>query len=296
MRTHPNYCRQYGAALMNVSLVIVFSLSGCMELPRNVVGPDAPVPTEQASISSLKPDTTDFVPEEKLSPRELLDRAKKEHDKLDSYITRLRRTECVNDKVSPMSVLHFKYRTEPKSVHFRWIGEHAHGREILWTEEKNDGKLQIRLAAGDMPLARPGTRLSLSPESPLVRSQSPHHISEAGFNIYLDLLDRRLKEDQKDPSKNLVKNLGLRRRKEYPYPLAGVEVVRFAGEEKCLSQDGRHHLYFDTNPNSPSYGLPVISLLYDAGGREVEYHCYDRFLSPVNLDDKDFDPDFLWQR
>jgi len=27
----------------------------------------------------------------------------------------------------------------------------------------------------------------------------------------------------------------------------------------------------------------------------VEYYCYDRFLFPVALDNKDFDPDELWK-
>lgn len=294
MLTQSDHVRQSGSALMGVSLCVVLCLAGCMDLPHKG-GPPDPLPIDQGLRTSQKSLSEEFTPDAKLTPRELLERGREQNQKIDSYIARFRRQECEHGKLKPLGVLQFKYRREPLSVHFRWIGEFGYGREILWTKDQNDGKLQIRLAAGDLPLAKAGTKLSLSPDSPLVRAQSTHHISEAGFVTYLDILAERLQEQEKSSKSGMVKELGLARRPEYPYPLAGVEFVRFAGEEKCLTDDGKQQLFFDTNPNSPSFGLPVISLILDNTGQLMEYHCYDRVLTPVNLDDKDFDPAFLWR-
>ncbi|HEY8504523.1 MAG TPA: DUF1571 domain-containing protein, partial [Gemmataceae bacterium] len=233
-------------------------------------------------------------PEHAGSVEELYRRALKRHESIDSFTARLQRRECGRTGPKPLELLLFKYRKTPLSIHFKWVGEEGRGREVLWVEGKYDNKIQIRTAAGDVPLMPAGQRLALSPTSPLVRAQSRHHIREAGMTGTLEMLARKLRAQEMNPSVPLLKYLGPAERPEYPYPLDGLEVTMSPDEEDCLPEGGTRYVYFDPMPGSPSFGLPVVFVTNDRSGRTVEYYCFDRFLCPVRLDDRDFDPDVLW--
>src|SRR5439155_7354879 len=49
---------------------------------------------------------------------------------IDSYIARLRRREQVDGKDKPEETLLFKFRKQPFSVYFKWIGPEGTGREV----------------------------------------------------------------------------------------------------------------------------------------------------------------------
>jgi len=42
---------------------------------------------------------------------------------MDSYIARLTRREQVNGKKQPEEIILFKFRQQPWSVYFKWLGE-----------------------------------------------------------------------------------------------------------------------------------------------------------------------------
>jgi hypothetical protein len=73
-------------------------------------------------------------------------------------------------------------------------------------------------------------------------------------------------------------------------PLEGVEESIRKGEQDGLPNGGTRHWFFDAKADSPSYGLPVLVILFDSAGKELEYYRYTQFKSPANLTNADFDP------
>lgn len=209
---------------------------------------------------------------------------------LDSYIARVHRREQVNGKAKPEEVFLFRYRKQPLSVYFKWIGTEGHGREVVYVQGQYGNKIHTLLAAGDMPLAPAGQRLAVAPDSIFVRNASRHSITEAGIGNIITGCGRLLDAlERNDPKAGTVKSLGLVKRPEYPTPLEAVERTIPAGADPDVPRGGRRMCFFDMMAR-----LPVLVATFDATGHEVEYYCYDRLEFPVKLDDDDFNPDKLW--
>jgi hypothetical protein len=222
--------------------------------------------------------------------RRLYREAAAAYAKQGSYIARLRRREFVQGRQKPEEVLIFKFREQPYSVHFKWLGDEGKGREVVYVRGQGDDRLHVLTAAGDIPFTPAGRRLDLAPDSLLVRSASRYPITEAGVGAMIArfgrLLDTLTRPEGQGTS---VKYLGSVQRPEYPVPLEGVECQFPPGREPEIPQGGRRLLFFD-----PGTKFPVLSMTYDAGGREVDYYCFDRFQLGVHLDDDDFSPEKLW--
>ncbi len=209
---------------------------------------------------------------------------------IDSYIARVRRREQANGKAKPEEVFLFKYRKQPLSVYFKWIGTEGHGREVVYVQGQHGNKIHTLLAAGDMPLAPAGQRLAVAPDSIFVRNASRHSITEAGighiianYGKLLDALDRG------DPKAGTVRCLGSVKRPEFETPLEGIERTIPPNVDPDVPRGGRRLCMFDIAAR-----LPVLVITLDAAGNEVDYYCYDRLQFPVKLNDDDFDPDKLW--
>jgi hypothetical protein len=93
-----------------------------------------------------------------------------------------------------------------------------------------------------------------------------------------------------------VKSLGQVSRKEYPYPLDGVEITLRPGDDATLPKGGKELVFFDPNPDSSGYAMPVLVIVFEPGEREVEYYSFDRFRAPAGLTDADFTPDRLGKK
>jgi hypothetical protein len=224
--------------------------------------------------------------------RQLYRQAAERYAGIDSYIVRLTRREQVRGKNQPEEVILFKFRKEPWSLYFKWLGPAGQGREVVYVKGQYENKIHTLLAAGDHPLMAAGNRIALPVDSILVRSASRHPITAAGIGASIDrigaLLDARDRGDQRPGTLN---DLGLQTREEFPHPLDTVEHVIPPGVEPELPRGGRRLYYFD-----PESHLPVLVQARDDRGQEVEYYRYDRFQYPVKLDNDDFDPDKLWAR
>jgi hypothetical protein len=255
---------------------------------QSPVVPPAPTPPQPPSADA--PAAPAPTPSDPDPIRRLYRDAAAAYAKQGSYIARLRRREFVQGKQKPEEVLIFKFREQPFSVHFKWLGDEGKGREVVYVRGRDDDKLHILTAAGDIPFAPAGRRLDLSPDSMLVRSASRYPITEAGIGSMIarfgKLLDALARQEAPGVS---VKYLGPVPRPEYPVPLEGVECQFPPGREPDLPQGGRRLVYFD-----PGTKFPVLSMTYDAAGREVDYYCFDRFQLNVRLDDDDFRTDKLW--
>ena len=244
-------------------------------------------PPAAAPAASPQADGTQATPH---TARQLLDRAEARCARLDSYIVRLTRREYVKDKPGPEEIISFSFRKNPFSVHFKWLGNTAKGREVVYVKGRFESKIHTKVAAGDALLLPAGARLSLSPDNPLVRSASRHPITDAGIchcvTSLLALLDR---QERGDHRLGTLTVLAPQRRPEYPKPVETLERIIPPNVEPELPHGGRRLIYFD-----PDWHLPLLVLTYDDKGNEVEYYRYDRLITPANLDDDDFNPDKLW--
>jgi hypothetical protein len=222
--------------------------------------------------------------------REMYRLAAERYDTIDSYIARMRRREQVNGKDRPEELLLFKFRKEPWSVYFKFLGPEGKGREVVYVKGQYGNQIHTLLAAGDMPLAPAGKRMALAPDSLFVRAASRHSITEAGIGDIIRRFGRLLDALEKgDTHFGTVRYLGPVKRPEYEAPLEAAEVTLPPGLDAALPRGGKRLVMFD-----PASRLPVLVITQDDTGHEVEYYCYDRLESPVRLDADDFNPDKLW--
>jgi hypothetical protein len=213
---------------------------------------------------------------------------------IDSYIARLTRREQVNGKSQPEEVLLFKFRKQPWSVYFKWLGTTGQGREVVYVKDQYENKLHTLLAAGDHPLMGAGKRLSLPIDSIFVRNASRHPITEAGFGASVERLTRLLDAaEHGDKRGGTLTVLPAQSRPEFSKPVWAVEhtLPPGGGFDPSLPRGGRRLYFFD-----PDSKLPLLVTAVDDRGQEVEYYRYDRLQYPVKLDNDDFNPDKLWAR
>ncbi len=216
--------------------------------------------------------------------RRLYDRAMERYSTIDSYIARLRRQEQVNGRDKPEELLLFKFRKQPWSVYFKWLGPKSAGREVVYVKGRYGNMIHTLLAAGDMPLVPAGKRMALAPDNIFVRSASRHAITEAGIGYLIDRFGTLV---QSPPG--AVTYLGRQSRSDVDVPLEAVEQILRPGQESQLPHGGRRLWMFNAED-----GLPMLLITTDHTGHQVEYYCYDRLQCPLHLDDSDFNPDQLW--
>jgi hypothetical protein len=149
--------------------------------------------------------------------------------------------------------------------------------------------MQILTGKGD---GLSGLRVTKSPNDDMVKARSRHDIRDSGFGSKIANFKAAIEklEAGKVPPDS-IKSLGPIKRPEYAHELEGVLFTIRAGEDKAVPNGGTREVYFDPKPESPSYGFPVVSVLFDSTGREVEYNLFDKFRLPANLTDADFSPD-----
>ncbi len=259
--------------------------------PANQQGADAPrSPADNRGVNTPRSPAQADGTMPQHTARQLLQQAAARCATLDSYIVRLTRRETSKGKLGPEEIIAFSFRKQPFSVHFKWLGKTAEGREVVYVKDRFDNKIHTKVAAGDSLLLPAGSRLSLSPDNPLVRAASHHPITDAGVcqcvEAMVALLDAQERGDRR---RGTLTVLSPQRRPEYSKPVETMERTIPPGIEPDLPRGGRRLIYFD-----PDWQLPMLVITYDDKGNEIEYYHYDRLITPVNLDDDDFNPDKLW--
>ncbi|HTU23658.1 MAG TPA: DUF1571 domain-containing protein [Gemmataceae bacterium] len=249
---------------------------------------ETPVPPAQVPPAAQQPDGTTQTPPH--TARQLLEQAAARCATLDSYIVRLTRRENRKGTLGPEEIIAFSFRKKPFSIHFKWLGKTAEGREVVYVKDRFGNKIHTKVAQGDSLLLPAGARLSLSPDNPLVRSASRHPITDAGVCHCVQALTALLDAQERgDRRKGTLTAIAPQRRPEYPQPVETLEYLIAPGVEPELPRGGRRLIYFD-----PENHLPMLVVTYDDKSNEVEYYRYDRLIAPANLDDDDFNPDKLW--
>jgi hypothetical protein len=255
--------------------------------------PPASRPTAEPAIlpaSALTPAPV-LPPSSSGSVRQLMQQAAAAYAGIDSYIARLTRREQVNGKIEE-EVMLFKFRKEPWSVYFKWLGEVGKGREVIFVKGQHGSQIHTLLAAGDHPFKPAGSRMALAPDSPFVRMASRHPITEAGIGASIERLLTLLDAiDHGDTRRGSVMEIGIQQRPDYDGPLEVIEHTFPPGYDLTMPRGGKRYYGFDAQSH-----LPVLVTARDDKGQEVEYYRYDRLQYPVRLDNDDFDPDRLWSK
>jgi hypothetical protein len=224
--------------------------------------------------------------------REVYERAARQYAAMDSYMMRLRRREVVNGQNRPEELMLAKFRREPWSVYFKWIGEEAKGREVVFVKGRYKNHIHTHTAAGDIPLLPAGQRFEVAPESMLVRSKTRYAITDAGLESIIRRYGKIVEQVEKgDGRHGSLRYLGKLKRPEFENWVEGVLQTVPPQFDPLLAKGGQRWWFFDTTNH-----LPVLLIAQDETGREVEYYCHDHIQFPVRLDDDDFNPDKLWKR
>lgn len=285
-----------------IVLLTLLSVTGCATLGKRETAPANPSPpgkTESIKPPSTPPPAEPSVvrpvmhqlpetPEPKPdadAPRRLYREAVAAYARQPSYIARLKRREWANGRPRPEETLIFKFREDPWSVHFKWLGQEGQGREVLYVRGQHGDKLHILTAANDVPFTPGGRHLALALDSLLVRSSSRYPITEAGIGRLIERYGRLLDAVDSKQEGAAVKPFGSVQRPEYATPLEGVECQLPANFAPEVPQGGKRLVYFD-----PTTKFPVVTATYDLAGQEVDYACFDRLQLGVRLDDDDFNP------
>src|SRR5437763_213196 len=121
-----------------------------------------------------RPDATPPPAEDPLL--KLARRAAEKAKGLNSYQVRIRRKETIDDKDQPLEFILFKYRRAPLSIHCKWLGDEANGREIVYVKGQYEDKIQILTGKGDLLGA--GRQMAMPPDSPLVLSKLRYPTTE----------------------------------------------------------------------------------------------------------------------
>jgi hypothetical protein len=222
---------------------------------------------------------------------ELYQKAAQTYASMDSYTVRLRRREVVGNQNRPEEILLFKWRREPWSVYFKWLGAEGKGREVIYVRGRYEGALHTLTAAGDLPLLPAGRHIKVSPDGVLVKSKSRYPITQAGLGVLVERFGKIVEnQDKGDLHEGSLKYLGQLKRPEYEHNVEGVLQIVPAKGDPNLPRGGQRHWFFD-----PESHLPMLLITQDETGREVEYYCHDRLMFPIHLTDDDFNPDLLWK-
>jgi hypothetical protein len=259
-----------------------------------------------ASATGVRPAATRVRPAAAAEPiaesnldalRRLAKRSSEKYAALDGFECRLTRREMVGKQSMPQEELQYTFRRDPYSVHIKWVGLEGQGRELIYVGSKPDAKVQILTGKNEGLIVPAGKRFTFAPTDSSVRSKSRHDIRESGMAIAVGWFGRVVAIVEKDPAQaKRMKYLGVvKGRPERPAGLEGVEETLPPDWEPMLPRGGKRVTYFDPDPSSPSFGLPILVTAYNESGREVEYYFFDQ-LKPIKPTDADFDPDRLWKR
>ncbi len=258
--------------------------------------PDGPIQPVSATTTA-EPVATVEKEDAATAGRRIHQRAVAAYAALHSFEARLTRRETFNGKANPQETIAYKFRKEPFSVRLKWLGQEGQGREVIYVQGQHGGKMHVMPAKQDTFLLPP-VKMAFLPDDPMVRSKTRHDIREAGFGESIRQLGNLVEMAAKSPTgRDRLHYLGLVMRPEFQNRMECMEEIIPARTEALFPQGGKRVYFFDTGTNSPSNGLPVLVVAYDASTRkEVEYYCFDNFMHPINLSDKDFDPDQVFKK
>ena len=214
--------------------------------------------------------------------RLLIAESRVKYQAVQDYSCTFFKRERMDGKLSDMNIMVMKARARPTSLYFKFIQPYA-GREAIWIEGKNNGKVIAHEAGLNKVLA--GT-MHLDPKGDMAMEDNRHPISEAGIGSLIETVTQRWNTE-------LIP--GVTRVVFHPHAKVGervctmVETIHDVHKEKCAF--ARVKLYIDHEN-----GLPIRFEGYawpKHPGQEselIEEYTYFNLKINPGLKDRDFDP------
>ena len=282
-----------------------------VEMP-DVSGPDTsapiqskankPAPTASVSLASPIPNTVDVSKAIPMSMaakddaqnlaqvRQIVDGSRRFFEEHPKYSCRVTRQETIGHRQMPEEVMLLHFRREPRSVYYQWLDERNKGRECIYVEGRNDGKVVTLGGENDFLLT--GRRVRVDPDGILARSRSRYSITESGLDKTTARLERVVSLlEQGDPSRGQVHFEGLEKRSECVQELYHIIHHIPPGADPVFPDGAIRHWYFE-----PATGRLRMMFALSMEGKQLEYYRFDRLVPNELLSDHDFDPDILWSQ
>lgn len=236
--------------------------------------PDAPSPPNAPSAANR---STSIKPNEAVAKLDrILSRTSLTLSQTKTYSVQVSLQEQLNGRILPPDSFQLNKRREPLAIHMLWSQGKEAGREVIFSPVETNGMIQIRMPKGLIP------RLTMSPESPLVRSKSRHPITQAGADSVVERLNETLvmhKQNRPDAGRLDVTSV--------VEPVVGqvdrVTHLNSAGETWVVDMD-------------PASGLPLTIHATDKTGLLLEHYEFRKYelnrseLLTANA----FDPNSRW--
>jgi len=239
---------------------------------------------ELVPVSSIPLATEATTANSPLAPLRTLQKDAAEHlARMDGYTARLRRREVINGKRRPEELILCTFRREPWSMHLKWIGEEAFGRQAIYAKGQHDDAFHL-LAANQ--------RLKMTLDSAWLKANSRHPITSAGIGPLIEQFGQLIDRSEKSAAAvRLIRDLGVLKRPELEQPVHAILQSIPPRSDELLPKGGQRLWFFDT-----VHHLPVLIITHDHIGMEVEYYCYQEIQPASALADDDFDPQILWRK
>jgi hypothetical protein len=247
----------------------------------SAVQPEAPsleAPAEFAGISEPPAEPNGSTTAQgSTNLRKLVDTARGMLAPVRSYQATMIRQERVGETLQPREELVLSVRRDPFAVRLEWPTGPTEGREVLYSTVETAGKMQIRQPGSIVP------RLTLAPDSPLVRKNSRHPITEAGFDQLLDNLDASIRSADAGDAGNRITLDGPATIDDVGRPCHRITEIRPNGETWVVGLDTESL-------------LPIYVHGTDAAGNLLESYAFrDVRLDVAELASAEaFDPEKRW--
>jgi hypothetical protein len=162
--------------------------TGLELLPPVAAGsPDTSKPQERETRPALADRRTPEPPRDPLVvARSIVAEARAKLESMSTYQVHLNRQENVGGQIQPAEDVLLSIRREPKAVRLEWPTGPSKGREVIYSSSDPRGLLHVHMGNPLVPA------VSMRPDSPLVMRSSRHPITEAGFAMIIENLEKGL--------------------------------------------------------------------------------------------------------
>jgi outer membrane lipoprotein-sorting protein len=201
----------------------------------------------------------------------------KAHDGISDYVTVLHQKQRFGDELSPEERILLKFK-KPFSVYMKWLDGKDQGREIIFIEGANDGKMWIHNGSF------PDITFCLAPETCKSLSNGRHTVQEAGFGYIADRIARDIARAKSRPL-DKVSCWDYGQRQVLGEPSRCFELVTPPRKESGYYG---HRAYICQSMRT---GLLNKITVWDFRKLLVEDFGFEKTKVNVGLTEKDFDPD-----
>jgi hypothetical protein len=283
------------------AILVAVMMGGCTQsraekvLPTPAPTPAPEVRPQNADLNRSMPTSTPELQAVKMpagpapTVKEIVAKADAFYAKTQNYTCRVTRQERLGNTLQPVEKILMNFRAQPRSVYYRWLGDVCSGRECVWVENANDGKLISKGGKSDFGMT--GRRIAVAPDGFLAKSRSRYTIHQSGQDVLVRKLKVVLDEIERgvQPADTL-RYVGVEQPPELTTPLHHV-VQAIPPQSPLFPNGGVRDWYFD-----PETGRVVVVEAKDPSGERQEYYHFEHLFANNTLTAADFDPDLMFAK